>query len=372
MPSTNSDSAHPPHGPDLHAAERSSLAAMLEPVLRNACQGRLSEVRWFRSAWQAGGASTGFATFSVDGAEPAPVVVKLPVGPSEYRWTTALGGMPHLAERILDGPMSDDESHLIEVSPGFACATGPTPRVYAAGTELNGYDLAWIVVERLSGDPLNKNLSRGMFEDLLTTAVEWYIAAERVKPIASASTIPKKDWAKLLTQAKETLPDCGINELNRWKEVVKHTAKLLPRLLDIWHTRPINTWCHGDIHPGNAMRRTLPNTSSDQPLTPSRRCVLIDLALVHPGHWVEDAAYLERLFWGRSDLLDGLKPVSFMAQALRQHGQETSEDYALLAHVRRTLMAACVPCFLTHEGHPKYVGAALEVLERTLPTLAKA
>jgi hypothetical protein len=30
-------------------------------------------------------------------------------------------------------------------------------------------------------------------------------------------------------------------------------------------------------------------------------------------------------------------------------------------------MAASVPAFLEHEGHPRYVHAALEVLEKLLP-----
>ncbi len=98
-------------------------------------------------------------------------------------------------------------------------------------------------------------------------------------------------------------------------------------------------------------------------------CTLIDLALVHPGHWVEDAVYLERLYWGRSDLLEGVRPVPFLAQARRERGMSSPEDYTLLANIRRVLMAACVPNFLKHEGHPRYVSAALDVLERLLPVV---
>ncbi len=56
-------------------------------------------------------------------------------------------------------------------------------------------------------------------------------------------------------------------------------------------------------------------------------CVLVDLALVHPGHWVEDALYLERQYWGHSDLLKGVKPASELArlrQAWPRHGPITS------------------------------------------------
>lgn len=64
----------------------------------------------------------------------------------------------------------------------------------------------------------------------------------------------------------------------------------------MWESRPRDTWCHGDLHPGNAMRRDLGNGQRG-------RCVLLDLAFVHPGHWVEDAVYIERQFWARPSCL---------------------------------------------------------------------
>lgn len=357
--------------------ESSSLAHMLEPVLLAACQGRLSEIQWFKSAWQAGGAATGFARFAVDGHEPVDVVVKLPVGPAEFRWTTVLGGLDGVS-RAMDG--AGDQERSLEVSAGYACAMGPTPRVYAAGTELGGYDLAWLVVERFAGPPLSSAISAGALRDLLETAAEWYALAERVRPIARAG-VPTKDWGALIDRARRTIPDCGIENDQRWNEAVKRVQKLLPRLLSVWNARPINTWCHGDLHPGNAMRRPQPfafagrrgggGSGSSDTQCGQGGCVLIDLALVHPGHWVEDAVYLERLFWGRTERLGGVKPVSVLAQARRERRLDAGEDYTLLANVRRVLMAACVPCFLEHEGHPKYVRAGLEHLERLLPLLAR-
>jgi hypothetical protein len=77
--------------------------------------------------------------------------------------------------------------------------------------------------------------------------------------------------------------------------------------------------------------------------------------------------YLERLHWGRGDVLCGVKPVNFLARSCRDAGLATSEDYTMLANVRRVLMAATAPAFLAREGHPKYVHAALEMLERCLP-----
>jgi len=345
----------------------SSLAAALEPVLRQVCQGRLSEVQWFRSSWQSGGAATGFATFRVEGADPVRVVVKLPVGPGEFRWTVALGGLPHAADQLDDGPTrGGEEQHgLCEVSPGYACAMGPTPRVFAAGTVIGGYDLAWLVVERLDGTPVSGKLCRESLESMLRAAADWYARAARVRALdgVAAGKVKSEDWDRLLATARESIKSRAIGEQQRWNHLVHQAQRSLPVLLPRWNARPINTWCHGDLHPGNAMLRA--GTAGAKAGGPG--CVLIDLALVHPGHWVEDAVYLERLYWGRSEALDGVKPVNFLARARRDAGLATPEDYTMLANVRRVLMAASAPAFLAREGHPKYMHAALETLERCLP-----
>jgi hypothetical protein len=97
----------------------------------------------------------------------------------------------------------------------------------------------------------------------------------------------------------------------------------------------------------------------------------VDLALVHPGHWLEDALYLERQYWGHTELLHGIKPVSLIAKYRRERGLPTDENYADLAVVRRVLMAACAPALVDREGNPKYLHAALEVIERFLPQAAR-
>ncbi|MCX5659956.1 MAG: hypothetical protein NTW19_09575 [Planctomycetota bacterium] len=66
------------HSPSPHAADSRPLGALLEPALRQTCGGRLSEVNWFRTDWQRGGALTGYATYRDDDGQPQPVVVKLP------------------------------------------------------------------------------------------------------------------------------------------------------------------------------------------------------------------------------------------------------------------------------------------------------
>ncbi len=320
--------------------ESSSLAAMLCPVLRQICDGRLSAVQWFRSAWQAGGASTGTATYQVTPSRAVEVVVKLPVGPREYEWTTGAGRCA-----------PDTEDHH-----------GPTPRVLAAGTELGGYDLAWLVVEKLDGQPVSAMLSKDTIEGLLQAAADWYCAASSLRELDKAGPPPTEDWMGLIAKGRAAVRNNAIPNEQRWNEALKQTQRILPRLLAIWQARSINAWCHGDLHPGNAMMRRLPHRS------PS--CVLIDLALVHAGHWIEDALYLERLFWAKPELLFGVKVVATLARFRRERGLETSDDYGAVAQIRRILMAATVPAFLEHEGHPKYVHAALETLERTLPNVA--
>jgi Phosphotransferase enzyme family len=325
-----------------------ALASTLAPVLVQACQGRLSTPTWFRAAWQASGSATGYARYRLDDGREVEAVVKLPVTPAEYRWTTGRG----LADS--DGlgeshPQMDDDSD--------AC----TPRVLAAGTELGGYDLAWLVIEKLEGSPLNRSLDQAAVEDLLRAATRWYLRAASIKPTTEPLKVKDEDWSSLIGKAREHVKVSGMADGQRWNDLLRQTQRVLPGLVASWQGRPINTWCHGDLHPGNAMRR-----GGHRPGDATHGCVLIDLALVHAGHWVEDAAYLERLYWGKPELLHGVKPVSFMAGILRETGRLGGEDYTRLAHVRRVLMAASVPAFLEHEGHPRYVRAALEVLEKSL------
>jgi hypothetical protein len=302
-------------------------------MLIEACDGRLSNIQWFRSAWQAGGASTGFAKFTLPDDRTVDAVVKLPVGPTEHRWTTSLG------------------------SDGSPCTV--TPRTLASGMQVGGHDLAWLVLEKLHGQPLSAHFNLQGVQDLLSAAVDWYAHASSVRPIEPILT--PKDWAALIAKGRDVIHQHGIAEEQRWNAAIRQVQRALPDLIARWEARPINTWCHGDLHPGNAMRR------ESEPAS----CVLIDLALVHPGHWVEDAVYLERLFWAKPELLHGIKPVSFVAKLRRDRGLPCGEDYSMLAHIRRTLMAASVPAFLTHEGHPKYVHAALEMLEKTLPLVSR-
>ena len=105
----------------------SSLASSLEPVLKQQTNNRLGDVQWFRTDWQRGGAATGFATWSGEDGEKTEVVVKLPVIQKELFWTTR---------------MQDTD--------------GVAPRLFASAEKINGYDLAWIIIERFPIGPLGK------------------------------------------------------------------------------------------------------------------------------------------------------------------------------------------------------------------------
>src|SRR6266481_3357168 len=86
-----------PSGHDLRAApsnhDTHDLAISLDPVLHAACEGRLGPIEWFRASWQRGGAATGFSTWAMPDGSRIGVLVKFPVGPCEFRWTTDLGAV---------------------------------------------------------------------------------------------------------------------------------------------------------------------------------------------------------------------------------------------------------------------------------------
>jgi hypothetical protein len=355
MPESHQPTSEGPHSSAAvsraaaNSAGSNSLAATLEPRLFEACRGRISRIEWFKSDWQAGGASTGRAAFTLADGTTTPVIVKLPVGPVEHRWTVALGGGLVNAH----GPA---QPHAV---PLCDC----TPRVLASGTELGGYDLGWLVVEKLEGSPRSAHPEERDVRGLLAAAAAFYRASEMVRSVGEYEAPAPKDWTTLIARGRDIIHNHGIAEEQRWNQAIKATQRILDRLIERWQARPINTWCHGDLHFGNAMRRTA--AAAGQPH------VLIDLALVHPGHWIEDAVYLERLYWAKPELLCGVKPVSELARLRREQGTLGTEDYAMLANIRRILMAASVPAFLLHEGHPKYVHAALEHLERLLPLVGR-
>ena len=311
--------------PEALPAHGGPLGAALEPILQHACEDRLSRVTWFRTDWQRGGAATGYATFSERKDVQHPVVVKLPVPPRERQWLVRLQGAADVA-----------------------------PRVYAHGESLNGYDLAWVVMERLPHGPLT-TAWRGVEFDLVVDAIGRFYAAAAGVPLVGSPT--KRDWHGLYDRARQRVMSRAVPEAQRWKNALKKAHRKLDGWIDVWNDRPIHGWCHGDLHLANAMTRTP---------APDGPALLLDFAEVEPGHWLEDAIYFEHIYWGAKDRLAGRKLTRAIARRRRELGLAVESDWAELARVKRALLATTTPALLDAEGDPRHVHAALDVLERAV------
>ncbi len=310
------------------AARNGGFGTLLEPALQRACGGRLSPVSWFRTDWQRGGALTGYASFTGDDGQPHPAVVKLPVPPCERFFLTRLQ------------------------TPDLPDAEPVVPRVFAHGEALNGYDLAWVVMERLRHGPLGPQWDGREF-DLLAEAVgRFYHATES---IPRTGEVLREDWEGLLARSRQHAQNHALPHAQHWNKVLKATGKRLSGWLKLWHDRPITGWCHGDLHLGNAMTRDAP---------PDGPALLFDFAKTRMGHWVQDAIYFEHLFWGRPDRLRGRKLARQVAQARKRLGLAVDPDWARLADIYRALLAMTTPTRLGHDGDASHLAACLAVLER--------
>lgn len=302
------------------------FAAALGPALDQACEQRLGPIQWFRTQWQRGGALTGYAVYTDDDGTPRPAVVKLPVPPVERRWLEALQGPERVA-----------------------------PKLYAHGESIGSYDFAWVVMQRMPDGPLEPSPEDGRAFDLLIDAVgRFHRASEKVALHGESLT---RDWDVVLREARSRARSRKLPDSARWKRALKQAGKQLDHWTKLWDHRRIADWCHGDLHPGNAMRDNDADGGGDA------SAVLVDFAEVRPGHWVEDAVYLEHLYWGRRELLGGRKLVSLIAQKRKQLGLSTCEDWPRLAEARRALLALSAPTLLNHRTGPSHLAAALGVLE---------
>jgi len=97
--------------------------------------------------------------------------------------------------------------------------------------------------------------------------------------------------------------------------------------------------------------------------------MLIDLAEVRAGHWLEDAVYLERLYWTRPERIAASPPVKLIGKKRAERGLRNDENAARLADIRRVLLAGSAPAFLRTEGNPVVLKATLDVLEETVQRL---
>jgi len=336
------DRAHPRY---TTRRDVESLGVSLGPALHEACGDRLGDIEWFQSPWQHSGAATGFTYWRLPDGRVIDAIVKVPVGYREYFWTTGLG----------------------EVDPMWwnseRCRHLPVPRVCASGMTLKGYDIAWLVIERISGKPISRAMSASNLERLFAAAAHFHRLASELKPAADAAPPPPPDWMALLDRAAEACRDNEIQHTDRWLRVIDRTREMLPDLVERWSARVMDSWCHGDLHPGNVLMRC-------DATCPGEQCgVLIDLGLVHAGHWVEDALYLERMYWGREPQLCGGDPIATLARHRLALGMHADETDAGLADIRRVLMGATSPAYLRQENDPRYLSAALSRLESVDPLI---
>jgi len=262
-------------------------------------------------------------------------MVKLPVGPVEQVWTARLG-------KVEAGEWSSDGAEALA-----------TPRVVCSVSELGGYDLSWIVIERFSGSPMMAGGSGEDVRSLLETTAAFQAHATASHALSTPRSCP--DYRALLSASRERVHLGGIEDESRWIEVLDRVDGELGGLVHEWEHRAMNAWCHGDVHGGNAMWRKCRDGR--------RHCVLLDLAMVHPGHWLEDGLYFERQQWGHEEQLDGVDPVRCLSGIRERLGLEVG-PWKALVRVRRVLLAMAVPGLLGREGDGAYVQRALEILER--------
>jgi len=318
------------------------LASMLGGDVIDECRGRLGDISWFKTTWQHSGAGTGFATWTTKKGVEIECVVKLPVGYREYHWTKRLG-LVH----------EDDWERS-------AALSLPTPRVLAAGYELGGHDFAWIVMERFKNPPIAATIDASSMWEIFEAAAEFQAAAVLEEIVDPKKCPDDPDWSCELQKAIKGVESHDMEHAGRWTAAIERVLADLGVFADKWINRSIDTWCHHDLHGRNAMRRVSNNPEVHG------RCALIDLAMIAPGHWVEDALYIERLHWGHEDLLFGIDPVETLGRCRESLGLPVEADSEELADVRRVLMSATCPNFLRTEGDQLYLNAALERLERLL------
>ena len=301
-------------------------------MLAESCEGRLSTITWYRADWQRGGAATGTAEFQLEGGGTARVMVKLPVVPRELLWVS----------RLQDDP--DQRGPVV-------------PRLYASGETLGGYDLAWMVIERVPHGPLGAHWHADHTARIAEAAARFYAGAARF-PVDQG---PRQEpWEEMVDDARESLRVNDVPRCSQWRAAIKKLRGRLGPIVAEWEARDTDQWLHGDLHLANAMSR---DSMESGPVC------LIDFGEVRAGHWVEDAIYLERQLWARPQRLKARKPAREIAAARRSLGLTVDEDYPRLAMIRRALMAATAPKFLKSEGDPRHLDACLDWLDRALVEL---
>lgn len=319
--------------PSATTSDSRGLASSLAPVIADECEGRLTNISWFKADWQRGGAATGHASYRTDDHGEIPVVVKIPVSQRELFWT-----------RSLQTPFDAPDPVI--------------PRLYASGETVGGYDLAWIILERFEHGPLGLHWHEDHVRRIADAVARFQHAARDV-PVDRCPA--REDWPDLVDRSLKSVRLNKIADSDRWTKTLKMLRSRLPDLVEEWRQRPVEGWLHGDLHIANAMSR---HGMDEGPVA------LIDLAEVHPGHWVEDAVYLERQLWARPERMKPHRPVRALARARKRLGLPVEEGATRLASIRRLLMAATAPRYMQTEGHPLHLAACLDRMEQALSDLA--
>ena len=309
------------------------MAEGLLPALCKSCDNRIEDVHWFKADWQRGGAATAMASWMSDSGEPIPVVIKFPVVRRELRWTRRMQPNPN--------------------DPGEPVV----PRLFSSGEQLGGYDLAWIVIERLPHGPLGMTWHDGHADRMATAVARFHESAARFVIDQGSRTEP---WEKLMATARRNVTRNRLEEASRWSKQLKVLARRLRVVVSEWEARQPLAWLHGDLHLANAMSRDARDAGD---------VVLIDFAEVHVGHWVEDAVCFERSLWTNPGRLRSSAPVRSIAAARRSLRLDVDKSDDRLAVIRRMLLAATAPAYPWSEGNPRHLRACLDQLEHALASL---
>ena len=299
----------------------SSLSRNLLDLWATEHQEQFTDLVPFRTVWQHGGAATAWVK-CVESQRDG--MVKLPVKAKERRW--------HRRIR---------ESH----DPDLA------PELFAVGDTIGSVDFAWIVMERIQGNPLHQAPDVHAVDQACEAFARFQKAS---RPFAVQQRPAPAGWLKQIEQTRKSLQALPEDLAVSWRDALDALAKYHDEAIATWRYRPIKGWVHGDAHLGNILR------------TEQDGVRLIDCAQVRAGHWVEDAIALERPLWQRPELLSTTDPVDMMAGYRRQMGLPVRAEDGRLAAIRRTLLAATAPAWSRTEGGFSGLRSTLKVLEQGL------
>ena len=272
--------------------------------------------------WQHGGALTGTSTYEGGSGNDREVFIKFPVPGRELRWFRRLQ----------------------------SCGSPPIiPSLVESGEALGTHDIAWLVMERVPGMPLGAHWQEGNLRDTARAGARLQACTDEV-PIDRPKR--RNNWELWLQRTRQVLNDNVLPEHQRWVDQLNRAEPHWERIITLWRSRQPIGWVHGDLHLGNAMHRD------------DGSVCLVDLGEIRPGHWLEDALYLERMYGAYPERLEAEDPLANMRAARTELGCDNGDRIEALANARRILLAATTPSFLSTEGGRAHLEACLRVFEQ--------